>query len=228
MSNVIQLEAFEASLRAKRTRWFLSPAAPIAYPPGFNEQMFLESPSYTKRILVTTHISSEAWKLVDKWDIIIIPSTAQDWSLLLTILFNTAYPLFVVLTPETRPPYAFFTKAQQAGQKAPTIVQFQYLMAPIPPAVVTFDATFFPPTRFIDENGMEATETLLRQLVGMHTLNNFVLKDAIRDLKSAGATLVISSIDEREPNIYWYYATETKKKSHDTITSIIQTLVSRE
>jgi hypothetical protein len=58
MSNVVQLEAFEAPLRSRRIRWFLSPGTPITYPPGFQEQLFLETPPFQRRILLTTSASS--------------------------------------------------------------------------------------------------------------------------------------------------------------------------
>lgn len=228
MSNVIQMEAFEATLRNKRIRWFLSHGAPITYPPGFQEQLFLETPPFQRRILLTTPASSEAWKLVDRWDGILLPVTSADWSLALTVCMNQPSPALVILTPEVKPPPAFFTKCQTLGLKGPTIVHFQTLTIPVPLAAITFDATFFPPSKSFDETALEATQIVLHQILSSSSLRNFELKDAIRDLRGAGASIVVSSIGEQEPCLEWFYATETKTKQKDTMSAILQTLLMRE
>ena len=228
MSNVVQLEAFEATLRNKRIRWFLSPGAPITYPPGFQEQLFLETPPFQRRILLTTSASSEAWKLVDRWDGILLPVTSADWSLALTVCMNQPTPALVIMTSELKPPQAFFTKCHTLGLKAPTIVHFQTLQNPVPQAAITFDATFFPPSKSFDETALEATQIVLHQILSSNILRNFELKDAIRDLRGAGASIVVSSIGEQEPCLEWFYATESKTKQKDTMSAILQTLLMRE
>ena len=228
MSNVVQLEAFEATLRNKRIRWLLSPNQPATYPPGFQEQLFLETPPFQRRILLTTSASSEAWKLVDRWDAILLPHTGADWSLALTVCMNQPAPALVIMTPELKPPQAFFTKCQTLGLKGPTIVHFQTLQIPTPPAAVTFDATFFPPSKSFDETSLEATQVILQQLLSANSLRNFDLKDAIRDLRGAGATIVVSCIGEQEPVLEWFYATESKGKQKDVVSAILQTLLLRE
>jgi hypothetical protein len=228
MSHVVQLEAFEAPLRGRRIRWFLAPGAPVTYPPGFQEQCFIESPPFQRRILLTTHASSEAWKLVDRWDSVFVPSTAQDWSLILTVALNQPPPSLIIATPEVRVPPAFFQRCQATGAKAPTIVCFQTLQLPLQQAPVTMDATFFPPFKTMDDALMEATQAALQQLVSSDIMQNFVLKDAMRDLRSAGATIVISSIGDATQSLYWYYAAESASKKKDLFASIIQTLLSRD
>lgn len=113
MSHVVQLEAFEAPLRNRRIRWFLTPGAPITYPPGFQEQCFIESPPFQRRILLTTHASSEAWKLVDRWDAMFVPATAQDWSLVLTVALNQPPPCLIITTPEVKVPPLFSNGVKQ-------------------------------------------------------------------------------------------------------------------
>jgi hypothetical protein len=228
MSNVVQLEAFEAPLHSRRIRWFLSAHAPAAYPPGFKEQCFLESPPFTKRILLASSQSSEAWKVADRWDVVFVPSTPADWSLALTVLLHQPSPAIVILTPECRAPSAFFQKLTQAGSKAPLVVQFAFLTVPPPPPQITFDATFFPPARKLEDVAIEATQLIFQQVLSSHILQNFTLKDAIRDLKAAGASFVISSIGDPEPTIYWYYATEQKSKANDVLSATIQTLLLRD
>jgi len=228
MSNVVHLEAFEAPLRGRKLRWFLAQGQPISYPPGFQEQCFIENPPFQRRILLTSHTSSEAWKLVDKWDGILVPSSGADWSIVLAVALNQPGPCLVVLTPEVKAPQAVFQKFQQAGQKTPTIVWFQHLTLPatIPP--ITFDATFFPPSSAMEEQGLESTQAVLQQLLSSETLRTFVLKDAIRDLRSAGATLVVSGIEEQFPTLYWYYAAKNKTEEKQLLSSIVQTLLLRD
>ena len=228
MSHVVQLEAFEAPLRNRRIRWFVTPNQPITYPPGFQEQCFIESPPFQRRILLTTHASSEAWKLVDRWDVMFVPATSQDWSLILTVALNQPPPCLIIATPEVKVPPAFFQRCQAAGAKAPTIVCFQTLQHPVPAAPVTMDATFFPPFKTMDDTLMEATQAALHQLLSSDIMQNFVLKDAIRDLRSAGATIVVSSIGDATQSLYWYYAAEQASKKKDLFASIVQTLLARE
>jgi hypothetical protein len=228
MSNVVHLEAFEAPLRNRRLRWFLAQGQPISYPPGFQEQCFIESPPFQRRILLTSHISSEAWKLVDKWDGILVPATGADWSLVLAVTLNQPAPCLLVLTPEVKAPQAVFQKFQQQGSKAPTIVWFQNLILPVASSPISFDATFFPPSCTMEDQGLEYTQAVLQQLLTSETLRTFVLKDAIRDLRAAGATLVVSGIEEQFPTLYWYYASKNKIEEKPLLSSIVQTLLLRD
>lgn len=165
---------------------------------------------------------------MDKWDAVLIPQTAADWSLVLTVLLHQPSPKLALITPEVNPPAAFYTKAQQSNQQSLTIVFLQYLQMPLHASLVTFDATFFPPANKIDDIALEPTELALQQTLTQDQLYNFVLKDAIRDLKGAGATLVVSSIDDSRAQLYWYYASEHKSKGKDLLASVVQTLLNRE
>lgn len=227
MSNVVQLEAFESSLKARRIRWFVPPGAPTLYPPGFQEQTFTESPPFQRRILITSPTSSEAWKMTDRWDAILIPQTPMDWSLVLTVLINQPPPSLVICTPETKVPSQIFQKCMTLGNKAPTIICLQTLSLPLPPAPITFDATFFPPAKAVEDTLMDAMQTALQSLMSADKLGNFTVKDALKDLRGAGATLVISSIDDVSPTLYWYYASESKSRGKDLLASVVQTLLSR-
>jgi hypothetical protein len=228
MSNVVQLEAFESSLKHRRIRWFLPPGHGTTYPPGFQEQCFTESPPFQRRILLTARQSSEAWKLTDKWDAVLQPQTPTDWSLALTVLLNQPPPTLVICTPECVIPAAVFQKCLQAGQKAPTFVWFQILQLPIPQAPIQFDATFFPPAKAVEDSLIEAIETVLPSLISGHQLQHFVVKDALRDLRGAGATIVVSQIEDVQPTLYWYYASESPKHQSDLLSCVVQTLLSRD
>lgn len=226
MNSVVQLEAFEAPIKHRRLRWFCIPEAPITYPPGFQEQILTESPPFQRKLIVLSPQSSEAWKLVDKWDGIFIPQTGLEWSLLVTYIQNIPAPAFVVFTPEVQVPPAFYQKVSQLGQKAPTTIAFQTLgQTPVQP-LVTYDATFFPPAQQMEEYTDNIT-TILHTLVSSETMRNFVLKDAIRDLKGAGATLVVSSIEESTATFYWYYASEHHTNEKRLFETVLQTLLKR-
>lgn len=228
MANVVQLEAFEAPLRGRKIRWFLSPSHGCTYPPGFQEQCFTESPPFARRILITATNSNEAWKVTDKWDAVLMPTTPTDWSLVLTVILNQPPPSLILCTPEVRIPAAVFQKAAQAGVKAPTIICLQTLQLPIPQAPISFDATFFPPAKAVEDTLIDAIETVLPSLLSSDQMRGFVVKDALKDLRGAGATIVVSSIDDSYAALYWYYASEGKSKGKDLLASVVQTLLSRE
>jgi hypothetical protein len=228
MANVVQLEAFEAPLRGRRIRWFLSSSHGCTYPPGFQEQCFTESPPFARRVLITTPQSNEAWKMTDKWDAVLLPTLPTDWSLVLTVILNQPAPALVVCAPEVRIPPAVFQKAAQAGAKAPTFICFQTLALPAPPAPITFDATFFPPAKAVEDSLIEAIETVLPSLLSSDQMRGFVVKDALKDLRGAGATIVVSSIEDTQSALYWYYASEYKSKGKDLLATVVQTLLSRE
>ena len=227
MSNVVQLEAFESSLKARRIRWFVPPGAPTLYPPGFQEQIFTESPPFQRRILITSPLSSEAWKMTERWDAVLVPQTPMDWSLVLTILLNQPPPSLIITTPETRVPPQIFQKCAMLGLKAPTIVCLQTLALPLQPAPITFDATFFPPAKAAEDTLMDAIQASLQSVISGDKLASFSVKDALKDLRGAGAALVVSAIDDPEPSLYWYYASEPKSKGKDLLASVVQTLLSR-
>lgn len=227
MSNVVQLEAFESSIRGRRIRWFITPGSQAIYPPGFQEQIYTDTPPFVRKILITCQTSSEAWKLTDRWDTILLPSSPTDWSLALTLIINQPTPTLIVCTPEVRVPLPFFHKCSALGHKAPTIVCLQNLVTPLPTATVSFDATFFPPTKAVDDTLIEAMQGALQSLISSDKVGNFSMRDALKDLRGAGATLVISAIEDPDPSLYWYYATEQKGRGKDILSSVVYTLLNR-
>jgi len=228
MASVVQLEAFEASIKGRRLKWFLAPDAAIAYPPGAQEQIFSEVSPFQRRVLLMAPTSSEAWKLVDRWDAVFVVQNGVEWSLVLSYIQNTTGPALCVLTPELQPPPAFFQKAAHLGPKTPTLVCFSYLTGATHQPLVAYDAIFFPDARQI-ENALEQTQAILSGLIPNETLKTFHLRDAIRDLQSAGATLVISSIEESKPSLYWYYTSETQQtQQRRLLETVVHTLIKRQ
>jgi len=181
--------------------------------------MFTESPPFQRKILISSQQSSEAWKLVDTWDAVFVPQSPIEWSLILAYLQNTPKPSIVILTPEVQPPLAFYQKSTGT-----TLVAFSLISQVTTATQVSFDATFLPPAKDLDN--VEQINILLQRLVASENLHNFSLKDAVRDLKSAGATLVISSIEESKSSLYWYYVSEMSQKNR-LLDTVIQTLLKR-
>lgn len=215
----VQIEAFESSIKNRRIRWFLTDSF-ISYPPGFYEQIYTEAPLFQRKILITSHKSSEAWKVVDSWDSIFVPQTPVEWSIILAYLQNTASPSIVCISPEVQTPAAFYQKVQTT-----TITFSLFSSANIMPLIL-FDATFFPPAKEL-ENYIDQTNGILKSLVSNDIYRSFVLKDAIRDLKSAGATLVLSSIEESKVSLYWYYVSVGSIKEA-LLDSVVQTILRRQ
>jgi hypothetical protein len=196
----------------------------------------MDSPQFQRKILISNPASSEAWKMIDKWDTILHPVSGSDWSIILAVVLNQVKPCVVIFTPEVKVPLAFFQKLQQLDKKAIastayktslTLIQFQILTIPVQQLTVSFDAVFFPPSVALEDSGVEATQATLQQLISIDTLRNFVLKDAIRDLRSAGAALVVSKIDDMVPTLYWYYASKNKTEEKQLLSSVVQTLLLR-
>jgi len=216
----VHLEAFESSIKNRRLRWFLTET--ITYPPGLQEQVFNEGPPFLRRMLVSSQKSSEAWKLVDAWDAVFVPGSAIEWSLILAYIQNTAKPSVIFITPEVQVPVAFYQKC--AGLA--TTITFSLIGSASVAPLVSFDATFFP--RACDlENYVDQTNGIIKSLVSGEIMRGFVLKDAIRDLRAAGATLVVSSIEESKASLYWYYVSESHVKERGLIDTVVQTLLRR-
>lgn len=221
----LQLEAFEAPIKGRRIRWFISQDQSISYPPGFQEQIFTEHPPFQRKILLTSQTSSEAWKLVDTFDAIFVPQIAIEWSLIIAFIQNTLSPCLVLTTPELQVPLAFYQKSAQL-QKPPCIISLSYLSSATVSPLTTYDATFFPPSKDL-ESSTDQVQLLLHSLLSSDFLRSFTIKDVIRDLKSAGATIVISSIEESKASLYWYYTSESTPKTKRLLDEIVQTLLKR-
>jgi hypothetical protein len=169
MSHVIQLEAFESQIRSKHICWFLTPDYTITYPPGFQEQCYMDSPQFQRKILISNPASSEAWKMIDKWDTILHPVSGSDWSIILAVVLNQVKPCVVIFTPEVKVPLAFFQKLQQLDKKAIastayktslTLIQFQILTIPVQQLTVSFDAVNLSISSPFGSSNSDATNTI--------------------------------------------------------------------
>jgi hypothetical protein len=126
---------------------------------------------------------------------------------------------YVVFTPEVLPPAAFFAKAKQVLPKVTLIHVQTFQQESFKPLPIIYDDTFFPK---IQEQNLEFVQGVLQQTLAKETLKNLVLKDILRDLRSAGASLVTS-----RQGLYWYYMSE-HKKPNSVLGAIVRTFLQRE
>ena len=86
MAQTVALEAFEHSLRGKRSVWILGASQTIAFPPGFQDQILSETPAIQRKTLMIAPTTPESWRLMEKWDAILTITNNHDWSVALTFL----------------------------------------------------------------------------------------------------------------------------------------------
>lgn len=238
--NIIKVDAFESSLHGHHVRWLIPNInEDTYYPPGFLEQCLTEIPPFQRKILIMDTKACESWKLVDRWDAIFLPQSSNDWSLIITFLQYQPSPTLVILLNESVPA-AFFTKCrslkghqgqQGSGGSPPTLIHFQQLtnsniFKPLPSNMppVMYDEIFFPK---IKEDTVEILQEILQQSISQERMKGLVLKDIFRDLRSSGASLVISYDRTRLSGLFWYYMSMNTKK--DTLqTKVLQTILYRD
>lgn len=227
-TTIVQVEAFETPLHGLHIRWYCSPHTffPEApqFPPGFREQITTESPPFQRKILISAPTSSEAWKLLERWDTIFVPQTPTDWSLILTWVQHQPRTSLVIACPEVQIPIAFIDKIRQGIR--PTLIHFQRLVSlpPLVPLQSDVDVIFFPP---LSEELLDITQQCLQRYVP-ETLKTFVLKDVVRDVKASGSSFVILlDRQDRKGYLEWYYVTKTQPKPNPLL-GIVQALLSRD
>ncbi len=206
-SSVVSLDAFEASLRGSITVWFLKDDTP-AHPAGYADQVYTESPPIRRKILLTAPNSSQAWSVVDSWDIIYKVGAMNEWGLALAILQNQSTPFVVCVTPELRPPAPFFQKLVSKPNPLMTMILYSVLSGGnfVENSYVSntyVSSYFFPFISPVDTVQVEHMERILRALVGNTT---FSLKDTLKDIYSAQAGLTVSKVGYSAYHVFWYYA----------------------
>jgi hypothetical protein len=202
-SSVVSLDAFEASLRGTITTWFLKDETP-AHGAGFTDQAYTESPPNQRRILLTAPSTSQAWSVVDTWDVIYRVGSIQDWGLALAILQNQNLPYVACVAPELKPPAAFFQKLTAKPNPRMTLILYSVLGEGTFVANPFVSSYFFPCISPVDTVQVEHMERSLRTLVGN---TSFTLKDTLKDIYSAQAGLTVSKVGYSAYHVFWYYAT---------------------
>ena len=206
-SSVVSLDAFEASLRGTVACWFLKDDTP-AHGAGAADQIYTESPPIQRKILLTGPTTSQAWSVVDSWDVVYRVSGMNDWGLALAILQNQSAPYVACVAPELKPPAAFFQKLAAKPNPRMTMILYSVL------GVGTFSANpyvssyFFPAVSPMETVQIEHMESILRALVGN---TSFALKDTLKDIYSSQAGLAISKVGYSAYHVFWYYATASAR-----------------
>ncbi len=202
-SSVVSLDAFEASLRGTISTWFLKDDTPT-HGAGFTDQVYTESPPNQRRILLTAPSTSQAWSVVDTWDVVYRVSSVQDWGLALAILQNQTVPYVACVAPELKPPPAFFQKLTAKPNPRMTLILYSVLGEGSFTANPFVSTYFFPCVSAADTVQVEHMERCLRTLVGN---TSFTLKDTLKDIYSAQAGLTVSKVGYSAYHVFWYYAT---------------------
>lgn len=202
-SSVVSLDAFEASLRGTISTWFLKDDTPT-HGAGFTDQVYTESPPNQRRILLTAPSTSQAWSVVDTWDVVYRVSSVQDWGLALAILQNQTVPYVACVAPELKPPAAFFQKLTAKPNPRMTLILYSVLGDGAFTANPFVSTYFFPCVSAADTVQVEHMERALRTLVGN---TSFTLKDTLKDIYSAQAGLSVSKVGYSAYHVFWYYAT---------------------
>ena len=218
----LSLEAFESNLRGHRCTWFITEKAK-GFPPGFNDMIITENPPFQRKILIRTKQTEEIWKYIHDWDTILTVTTNQDWSLALTLILYQTTPSLVVIAPELNMPPQVYQKIN--GNKA-TLVQFAYLKQSVERTLLTADSILFQ--QIATDTDIESVHTITTILGQPHTKQN--LRDIFRDTRSAGASILLSSIDEPQARqcMYWYYAVLPQKSKHlEPILNILEIILQR-
>jgi hypothetical protein len=227
--SVVSLEAFEHNLRGKRTVWLLPVNSEIEFPPGFDQQILSENPPFQRKILLVSPKSSESWRYIDLWDIILTIHTNQDWSLALTQILYQPNPCIVCTAPEVIIPQVVIQKIANTRQDIrPTLVQFKHLAFDI--TILTADAVVFP--KVSTDTEIDIVYNFIQHTSTEHSKQTKqVIKDILRDTRSAGAGIIVSSIGEvlGRASLYWYYTTQINKSYKvKNLSCIINTILSRQ
>ena len=215
----ISLEAFESSLRSKKSTWFIQDTQ-IAFPPGFNDMIITENPAIQRTILLVGKESSDIWKHLEDWYAILTITTNQDWSLAMTYILYQPKPTLVIACPELAIPQQVYQKLNGI-----TFVQFAFYNSPINRSLLTTDCILMQQTS--TDSDIDYIYNIIQQLGQPHTKQN--IKDILRDTRTASASILVSSIDEpRGKQMYWYYATPiTRSSKVDSVIGLIQTVIER-
>lgn len=219
--SLVSLEAFEANLRGTVSIWYLKDGAP-AHAPGFAEQIYTESPPIQRKILLAGQHASQAWNVVDAWDIVYRPAGEHDWSIVLAILQNQRVPYLVCATPDVRIPAVFFQKLLQRTNPLMTFILYSVLGQASVSALATGPIKphtyFFPSISPIDSLQIEQMESVIKNLLGNAPFN---IKEALRDIYSSQAGLVVSRLETAHNSVYWYYASAGQKKPASAFVEVV-------
>jgi hypothetical protein len=230
MATSVALEAFEHSLRGRRSVWILPNGKTIQYPSGFQELILSEPPLFQRKVLLLGPQTHEAWRQLDLWDSILTMKTPQDWTLALTHILYQPTPTLLLLPPELKVPQNFLVKLAQSQQR-PTVVQLISLTSPFDRIHLTADALIFPLLDSPTDTQIDSLYAILQQTTTEQSKQSKqVFRDILRDTKAAQASVLVSSLGEAlgRTSLYWYYATPQPVSSKaEELLLVLKTLLQR-
>jgi len=200
----LSLDAFETSLRSRKSTWFIQEGQ-VAFPPGFSDMIMNDNPRFQRTVLLLNKDSSELWRYLENWHSILTIDNNQDWSLALTHILYQPKPTLVIVCPELFIPLQVLQKLNGI-----TLVQFAYYKAPLNKAFLLTECHLMQQTA--SDQDIDFIYSILQQTGQIHTRQN--LKDILRDTKTVSASILISGIDEpKGKQLYWYYAAPIVKST---------------
>jgi hypothetical protein len=163
---------------------------------------------FQTHILLTTKQESKAWLLAYSWDLTYMPETSTDWSLLLSILGHLKKPILIVTSPKCSAPAAFWQKCLTL-QPPPTsaiLSEISEAKQSVTPAIP--NTAFFPKLDYLSEAQFIKAQNVLHPML-QQTIQKLDLRSLYRELRGAGASLCLSSINSRTIsdsfNSMWFY-----------------------
>lgn len=203
-TQTITLEAFESQLRGTSILWYIPQKATPQYPPGFIDQIVTDDKPFSKKILIMSPNTPVGWRLIDDFDVIMRPTTGTDWSVLLSVLNNSAKPVLVIIAPYTYAPTALLQRLPQGI----TFVSIKYL-----------DESNTSPQTYQTVLLPQLSLDLVPSISFLHHFGipnpSWNISTVLKDLHGAGASIVASSIGDRlvQKQFYWYYTTNNQNST---------------
>jgi hypothetical protein len=190
----ISLEAFDVPLRGRLSHWILPSRDSCGLPPGFQDQLITGNAAFQYSILLLSKQDSRSWNLSFPWDMTFTPETANDWSLLLSIIGHLKTPLLIVGAPLLQVHNAFWQKCMMLAKVNITFVSLMY------PDSANNQISHFPMAIFFPKLDLVTDTQFIKMVGGLPTaiqqsIGNLDLRSIYRELRGSGASLCLSLVD---------------------------------
>ena len=192
----ISLEAFDVPLRGRLSHWILPSTDSCVLPLGFQDQLVTGNAPFQYSILLLSKQDSRSWNLSFPWDMTFTPETANDWSLLLSVIGHLKTPLLIVSAPLLQVHNAFWQKCVLLTKVNITFVRLMY------PDSANNQISHFPQAIFFPKLDL-ITDTQFIKMLGVlptaiqQSIGNLDLRSIYRELRGSGASLCLSLTDSR-------------------------------
>lgn len=190
----ISLEAFDIPLRGRLSHWILPSTDSCILPLGFQDQLITGNSPFQYSILLLSKHDSRCWNLSFPWDMTFTPETANDWSLLLSVIGHLKTPLLIVSAPLLQVHAAFWQKCAMLTKVNITFVSLMY------PESTNNQISHFPQAIFFPKLDLITDTQFIKIASGLPTaiqqsIGNLDLRSIYRELRGSGASLCLSLAD---------------------------------